>query len=283
MSVWPISFIPDETLKVCTTATMDKNGFYVTLPSNSSLEVYPNNKIWCYRTKLAKAIVLSEPHEVGLIEIQYPKVWHSFTAADACVDIYDSKTTITSSVALAVGVYETMDDIVKEFNFRISMLDNMEGVTMIYNVVKNIIYLTGSAQGMSLTFRGRVAAMLGFKPEQPFSIHHDKRFKTYYAPYPADIYGGCYNIFVYSDIVDYQLVGDSYVPLLRCINVSDEAQHIPTLTYDRPHYTSLSKNVIDDIEIVLKDDQNQHIPFLYGKVTVKLLQTCKTVFLETIG
>ena len=70
--------------------------------------------------------------------------------------------------------------------------------------------------------------------------------------------------------MNYQFVGDSYVPLLRCINVSDEPRRMPTLTYDKRHYTSLSKSVVDDDEISLKNDQDLSIPFAFGKVIIKL-------------
>ena len=122
-----------------------------------------------------------------------------------------------------------------------------------------------------MTFRGKLAEILVFKPGDPFEIPAVPILKKIYAaPHPADILGGVYNIYIYSDIVDYQLVGDSHVPLLRCINITPEVGRMPTLTYDKPHYTSLSKSVIDDIEISLKNDQNQYIPFTYGKVIVKL-------------
>ena len=139
-----------------------------------------------------------------------------------------------------------------------------------YNNIANHVYFSG-AEGTTTTFKGKLAEILGFKPWVPFTIPVTPNSRKHYAaPHPADIHGGCYNIFVYSDIVDYQLAGDSYVPLLRCINVSDEARRMPTLTYDKPHYTSLSKSNIDDIEISLKDDQNRYMPFTYGKVIVKL-------------
>ena len=251
-------------------STMDKNGFYVTLPSNSSLGVYPNNKIGCYRTKLSRTIVLNEPHEVGLIEIQYPKAWNSFPVSDSNVDIYDMKNSSTSTIVMARAYYENIPELVKEFNELFGMLPYMGGMMMRYHIVKQHVYFSGPSKGLSFTFRGKVAAMLGFNPGEPFKTPPDREVRFYYAPHRADVHGGCYNMFIYSDIVNYQAVGDSYVPLLRSINVADEQRSIPTLTYDRPHYTSLSRNIIDDIEIALKDDQNQYIPFLYGKVTVKL-------------
>lgn len=247
-----------------------KNGFYVTLPSNASTNVYPNNKIWNYRTKLAKPIVLNEPYEVGLIEVQYPRNWITFPSSDAEVSVVNMKTNKETVLTLAQGHYDTVQRIVKEFNSKCIVNSATSRISLHYNYITNHIFVTG-AEGLAITFRGRLAEILGFEPGNPFIVHDVINFKKpSAAPYPADIYGGSYNIFIYTDIVDYQLVGNSYVPLLRCINVSDEERHTPTLSYDKPHYTSLSKSVIDDIEISLKNDQNKYIPFQYGKVIIKL-------------
>ncbi|GFQ74451.1 uncharacterized protein TNCT_241071 [Trichonephila clavata] len=51
------------------------NDFYVTLPSNSSLSVFPKNTQAAFRTKLAPPIILSGAWEVGLSEIFVPRTW----------------------------------------------------------------------------------------------------------------------------------------------------------------------------------------------------------------
>lgn len=63
-------------------------GLYVTLSSNASAHIYPNNKICRYRTKLVKPIVLNEPYEVGVIEVQYPRIWTTFLKSDAVVEVF---------------------------------------------------------------------------------------------------------------------------------------------------------------------------------------------------
>lgn len=47
------------------------SGFYITLPSNSSMNIYPNNKQSSYTTKLRENINFTSPHEVALVEINY--------------------------------------------------------------------------------------------------------------------------------------------------------------------------------------------------------------------
>ena len=47
------------------------SGFYVTLPSNSSLDHFPENTKSSYRTLLAKPITLNQPYEVAIVEVNY--------------------------------------------------------------------------------------------------------------------------------------------------------------------------------------------------------------------
>ena len=46
--------------------------FYLTLPSNSSMDYYPQNTVAQYTTKLNSTIELDGDWEVGLTEISFP-------------------------------------------------------------------------------------------------------------------------------------------------------------------------------------------------------------------
>ena len=45
---------------------------YVVLPSNSSMEYYPDNTLANFKVKLGRPLVLSTPYEVALVEMIYP-------------------------------------------------------------------------------------------------------------------------------------------------------------------------------------------------------------------
>lgn len=188
---------------------MNKNGFFVTLPSNASMLVYLNNKIWQYRTKLANPIILQQPYEVGLIEKQYPRIWNSFNSDDAEVEIFDTKTKQTYRIELALGCFNLVASVECMFS------PGMSHITMNYNNITNKVFFTGGAV-CHLAFKGRLAEILGFIPDSVFEIHPNPHVK-YVAPHPADIHTGQYNIFIYSDLVDYQLVGDNHVPVTICL------------------------------------------------------------------
>lgn len=57
---------------------MVEGGFYVALPCNASLSVYPDNTISNYRTCLANPIHLRGRWEVGIVEFVYPRTWYTF-------------------------------------------------------------------------------------------------------------------------------------------------------------------------------------------------------------
>ena len=53
------------------------NAFYLTLPSEASMNVFPNNTLSIYITRLPRPIELMGRWEVGLVEIQYPHTWYN--------------------------------------------------------------------------------------------------------------------------------------------------------------------------------------------------------------
>lgn len=77
-------------------------------------------------------------------------------------------------------------------------------------------------------------------------------------------------MYIYTDIIEYQSVGDHHVPLLRCVHIDGENNMNVSIRYDRPHYVSVNKSSITEICIQVKDDQNQDVPFSYGKLSTKL-------------
>ena len=248
---------------------MDKDvsgGFYVTLASNASGGIYPQNKIWNFRTKLAKAIHTKQPYEVGLIEAQYPCSWHSFPVEDATITVINGKTSQRAACILVGGLYHSIDTLLLHINKTLAKYVTFGSVILHHEDIVNRIYVEGD-EHITIVCRGKLAAILGLNAGVKQTA---RKSKAGYAPHPTDIHGGCYNMFIYSDIIDHQLVGDSYVPLLRSINITDTSKRHCIHMYDKPHYVHVSRDPLGDIEIDLKTDQNTNIKFTYGKVILKL-------------
>ena len=71
-------------------------------------------------------------------------------------------------------------------------------------------------------------------------------------------------LYVYSDVIDCDLVGDSLVPMLRTVDVSGEHGEIVQRSFDRPYFKRLIKNTITDIEIQLNSETGADVKFESG-------------------
>jgi hypothetical protein len=82
------------------------------------------------------------------------------------------------------------------------------------------------------------------------------------------------HIYLYTDIVDYVVTGDTVAPLLRILpmqsfvgnNQLDHYTHI----FNKPHYIPVSRNHIESIHVDLRSDRGVNIPFVSGTSIVKL-------------
>ena len=83
--------------------------FYLTLPSNSSQEYFPDNTLTHYFTKLPQAIDLKGVDwEVGLVEMQYPHTWYNIQEDEGWVDIRTEADGVVHHSVLSVGLYQTL-------------------------------------------------------------------------------------------------------------------------------------------------------------------------------
>ena len=60
---------------------------YVTLPSNSSMQYFPDNKTSNFVTKLPRTLQLDGEWEVVLAEIDYPHTWYNIREGSGVVGV----------------------------------------------------------------------------------------------------------------------------------------------------------------------------------------------------
>ena len=73
--------------------------FYAMLPSNSSLQYFPDNKRSNFVTKLSRTLQLDGEWEVGLTEIVYPHTWYNIRGGKNSVEIYVPDNGLKNSVS----------------------------------------------------------------------------------------------------------------------------------------------------------------------------------------
>jgi hypothetical protein len=247
------------------------NSFYVTLPSNSSMGIYPNNTLTSFKVKLNSAIHLDGNYEVALTEIMFPYNWKY--RRDATLIAYDSTAEPAKrkyeSFSVNFYSYQTIMDLLNSMN------DFMKarGILLSFNYhrVSNKVSMT-LATSWTVEFTDGLHKELGFKTQKVQSSGPDKQ-KTFYGTEKVhEQLNPINSIYVYTNIVNYQYVGDSYSPLLRVVAVDNRptfGEYI-SKTFTSRDYIPVSKQNIETIEVELKSDSGESIQFGSGKVVLKL-------------
>ncbi|GFX20284.1 uncharacterized protein TNCV_1438431 [Trichonephila clavipes] len=88
-------------------------------------------------------------------------------------------------------------------------------------------------------------------------------------------------IYVYSDLVEPQIVGDVQAPLLKIVKVEGKDGEVVNAHYTRPHYVPVIRRHFQTVEMVLRLHSGELVPFERGRVIAvlwhrRLVQ--KTVF-----
>ncbi|KAJ1138775.1 hypothetical protein NDU88_005156 [Pleurodeles waltl] len=241
---------------------MENSPFYITLPSNASKDMFPDNQISSYTVKLAKPVDLKGPWEVALTEIQYPRTWNTFTKADVKFHIKRPQDALTYNLSFPHGYYPTVATVVDAINKSIASTEAYANIYLVLDHVRRKVVLKAPEFSTVFKCSGKLQRVLG-------TVQHNQRQMD---PDPTcpDINGGFYTLYVYSDIVEPQRVGDSYSPLLRWVPVQGENNTMVNIQHHKLDYVAISKNHFDTITIMVYNDQSEPVAFKYGKVIVKL-------------
>mgnify|MGYP001794346078 FL=1 len=244
------------------------SSFYVVLPSNASFKTFKDNKLHTYKVKIPKLPSTEGDWVVGLTEICYPSCWPNIKDEGTIYIKWNDSEEIMD-YPVPPGFYPNIDKLLKKI---IDILHlNKSGVgnklSFIYDEISNrvVTFIAQDAE-FKICFSSNVAAPLGLESGKFYSKG------PHLAPYPADIHDGSSTLYVYSDIVQKRLVGDNMLPLLKVIP-AEPMQTVPShkwVRFKNIEYISSVKTHIDTVEINIRRDNGEIIPFESGKVVVTL-------------
>jgi len=278
--------------------------FYVTLPSNSSTNLF-DNVISNFTTQLQVPIRLNGPYEVGLVEFSYDHYWdvdignlsyyHSDKFLFQVPVIHrdgESLDKLISRINTNLGTYivhyemeklktthpnATSESIQKhivekflqhrEFSEREKITIKNSIPFVFYNKITNEIIANTISDKDNYKFSGEIANILGLK---------DIFLNTKSPPIRVDPLhdSGVFinnSLYIYTDIIKYQYVGDTLAPLLRNVIVPSKSNlSTECVIYDSPHYIPVCNSSIDTINIKIADEYGNNIRFKRGKAIVKL-------------
>lgn len=236
--------------------------FYVTLPSTSSAKFYPDNKLSDYTTRLHTPLRLTGEWEVSLVEINYPRSWFNISKETRKISWRGGTDHVLQTEILSPGYYERATDILTEIRKKIPEPFNDNITSYIKSLSRKCI--VNCSKGTEVYLNQTLARILGF--EDAILLQ-----KNNVGTFPVDLHRGYYTLYVYSDIVTSQYVGDAHAPLLRTVDVDHtDVGGMVCRTYNTPHYIPVKMSDIDTINIVIRRDSGELMPFESGQVICKL-------------
>ena len=233
---------------------------------------------------------------VGLSEISYTNSWFNVLEHDYfhLLSAPDPNIKLTQKVTLAPGRYKSLDQIISEVHNRVEKNANKTHVAVFPKLSydeasRRVFVIPGKSKGWSvdipldLQFSKDLGDMLGISSrkmacEDSISdycyvskdIDRNKvlNSNTFMGTHPYDLTRGIHSLMVYTDIVEYNIVGNTRAQLLKIVEIPTSSQFGDQVVvrYDRPQYRALASNHIRSIEIEIKDDANERIQFRFGRV-----------------
>lgn len=244
---------------------MEDNEFTLVLPSNASMDIWPDNKLSHFKVRLPQRFVLSPDWKVGLTDISFTKSWFNLGPGNE-IRIKSGNDSVIGKVN--PGNYESPEQLVEELT-RLVVGKWKKPQKPKFLIDPNskklkIEYDGDKSEKFEIEFSHELSNILGcssfnlaseFNPSKPINLNQAYT-----------------NLFVYCDLVDPIIIGDTTGPLLRVVNarpLEHFGTHI-TETFDKPYYLPLAHTSFQEIEVYIRTDIGLPPHFNFGRVVVTL-------------
>ena len=192
------------------------DSFTIDLVSNASLQLFPNNTLSSFTYFLPEQVNLDGQWEVAICEIFYPSMYQNVTERKFM--FYDEKLSkSTEAYYLEPGLYSSITDIVEAMSTIIQQRNNHRDTCITIKVSK-------VTQKVKVNLANEETSLAIFSTDLAHIFGEDVRNdlgilisgKGPHEPTFAYDIGRIHSLMIYTDNVDYNIVGDAKAPLLRC-------------------------------------------------------------------
>ena len=244
-------------------------GFYITLPSESSKKLFPENNPSEYTVRLPHWVHLKGNWQIGLHSITYTR-WNVIHHLDEAIFFtYPANgTTKTGTGGKMRKHYSSVNEYVSSIN------ESLKEASVSENEIRFSFELNGKvtirlSSGYKVRLRREQAIVLGFMNFEDSAETYDVE-DTKTGPYKANLYRET-NIHVYCDIVRPQIVGDKLAPLVAIVPCQKTIETYETLyAVENIHYIPVQTKSFQNIKVHLRSSTNESIPFEHGRAAITL-------------
>ena len=190
--------------------------FTIELVSNASAQLFPDNTLSTFTNFLPEQLNLDGQWEVAISEISYPSMHQNVTEGKNM--FFDEKLPKSSEFYyLEPGLYPSITDIVEAMNILIqerhNHSENCIKVKVFRRTQKFEIYVANEASGLAF-FNTDLGHIFGSIVGNEFGVM--MRRKGPHKPEFAYDIVRIHSLMIYTDVIEYNIVGDTKAPLPRC-------------------------------------------------------------------
>jgi hypothetical protein len=244
---------------------MEASNFYINLPSNT-YTLKNANTTSQFRVRLPHEVRLSGHWEVALVELQYPRSWNNIAEETSEIAGLNNNQMVmgygSRRIMLTIwpGYYESAEQLSSAIEEARKTHGGLKDSWLGYQKLRNKFFY--SSKDYKLIMPAKLQYMMGFDSH--------RLEETTVAVHPPDVRGGMDSLYVYCDLVEPQIVGNSLEPLLRIVPIKGSHGDYISSVFVAPHYIPILRREFSTVEITIKTDTNRLVPFEFGKCIVKL-------------
>lgn len=273
----------------------------MTLPSNSSMDVHPNNTVAKFTTVLSQPMELTGEWEVALSEICIPANWFNINSIEHWFKVnghrfvfpdgfYVNVKSLLEKMTVMIKSVEELDDVefrvFKQPPNAVKILELLnENKFVIFYVKETSMVAVTMPTSLRISFSPALADILGYEANavgQYYYYSSGPEVMILSAHKEASLPQNVLLAYVYCDLAQPTIVGDTKVPLLRTVNLDTGAKVVVSHIYTSPIYVPLQKKHFDSVEINIMTDGADPVPFASGRsiVTLHFRRTSNPYFLS---
>ena len=254
------------------------DSFTIELVSNAYFNCYPNKSFSSFTNFLPERIHLKGEWEVAISEISYPSLYQNvtggkFTFVDGRENPEEKRK--IQPMHVEPGLYPSIVDIVVALNDKVrkrigAQKYEYNGIYVsVDKITQKVAIHLPEDQSVFIIQSADLSHIFGCDLEQNQTSVIMKGKGPHYPQYSYDIIR-IHSLMIYSDIIEYNIVGDTKTPLLRCFPFISKVKNGDISTRQYMYYQSftnlqfkkLLKNSFHGIKIELGDTTGEKIPFV---------------------
>jgi len=241
------------------------------------MDIYPNNTASQFTTKLSEVVELEGNWEVGLLETSFPGKVSNVFGSKFSYTLHRTRGHEDIECTMSNGIYHSISAVLIELRRSFVRAVNKASEPMVtFDVSQRsrrvfFSFTEHSDNVDSLEFSSDLATMLGYEPNRRYVNGIRREIK---AEKPLHLSAKINSVFIYCDLLEHVMVGDTKSPLLRIVNrktdvrqAYDSVEHV---TFNPVQYVPLQKKCFDAVAIQLMTDFGEAMPFVPGKSLVVL-------------